>query len=397
MDNDANQSQTEQRQNQRPQAGTGGPAPVSIEEAGSQAFSEALKSSFTIVKVVMVILVIVFFASGIFTVPSGGSAIVLRFGKPVGGANGRLLGPGLHWAFPYPVDEIVPIPGGQLHTVRSTAGWYATSPEMEASKSEPEPGLSLNPATDGFTLTADGNIIHVRSQLRYRIDNPIRYIFGFSNGTNDSHFAGASNLVQNALNNALFHTSARYTVDQALADRTGFKERVLARVNDLVTEQNLGIKVESADLDLIAPRQVKPKFDEVTTASQEADNARSTAQGYANEIVSRAQGEAAALVNAGVVASNQVVQAVQAETKYLTDQLPYFQRDPQLYFKRLQIEALQRILTNVNVHDKWVMLDGPEGKPREIRLQLNRGPQKLKPKQAAKSDEAPITRDTRRR
>ena len=62
-----------------------------------------------------------------------------------------------------------------------------------------------------------------------------------------------------------------------------------------------------------------------------------------------------------------------------------------------QIEALQRILTNMNVHDKWVMLDGPEGKPREIRLQLNRGPQKLKPKQAAKSDEAPITRDTRRR
>src|SRR5689334_7060245 len=49
------------------------PAPTAEraqEDAGSTALSEALKSSFAIVKVLMILLVIAFFASGIFTVGS---------------------------------------------------------------------------------------------------------------------------------------------------------------------------------------------------------------------------------------------------------------------------------------------------------------------------------------
>ena len=41
-----------------------------VEEAGSQALSDALSSSFVIVKVVMALLVVVFLCSGMFTVPS---------------------------------------------------------------------------------------------------------------------------------------------------------------------------------------------------------------------------------------------------------------------------------------------------------------------------------------
>jgi membrane protease subunit HflK len=375
--------------------GGGEPFSDSVQDAGSQALSEALRSSFTIVKFVMVILIVVFFASGVFTVPSGGSALILRLGKPVGVAERRLLGPGLHWAFPYPIDEIVHIPGGQLHTVRSSVGWYATTPELEANNQEPEAGLSLNPATEGFTLTADGNIIHVRSTLRYRITDPIRYAFNFANGTNANLFAGASNLVQNALNNALFHTSAHYTVDKALVDRTGFKEKVLTRVDQLVTDQNLGITVESADLELKAPRQVKAVFDQVTEAQQNAVNARDTARGYAKEITSKAEGEAAALISGGIVASNQTVQAVFAETTYLTGQLPSYRRNPEFYLQRMQTESIHRALTNAQ--EKYISLEPSSGRAREFRLQLSREPQKPTAKQAEKSDEAPITRDTRRR
>ena len=52
-------------------------------DAGSQALSEALRSSFAIVKVVMVILVLVFLASGFFTVGPQQRAIILRLGKPI--------------------------------------------------------------------------------------------------------------------------------------------------------------------------------------------------------------------------------------------------------------------------------------------------------------------------
>ena len=164
-------------------------------------------------------------ASGIFTVQPQERAIILRFGKPVGTGEKALLNPGLQWGFPAPIDEVVKIPVGKIHTVDSTVGWYATKPELELAGTEPPPGAALSPANDGFTLTADGNIIHVRATAGYRITDPEIYIFNFSN---------VSNLVQNALNNALFFASSRYPVDRALRlDVTGFKEKIESRTREL--------------------------------------------------------------------------------------------------------------------------------------------------------------------
>src|SRR6185436_15471344 len=122
--------------------------------------------------------------------------VILRFGKPIGDGAGRLLRPGLHWSFPYPIDEVVKIPIGQIQTVTSTVGWYATTPEAELAGTEPPAGPSLNPAVDGYTLTADGNIIHVRVTLGYRIKDPLAYEFNFTN---------TAAIVQNFLNNALLY------------------------------------------------------------------------------------------------------------------------------------------------------------------------------------------------
>src|SRR3954467_10302379 len=99
------------------------------DDAGSTALSEALRSSFFVVKIVMVILVIAFFGSGLFTVTSQQRAIVLRFGKPTGTGPDQLLGPGLHWSWPSPIDEVVKISIGDIKTVQSTTGWYQTTPE----------------------------------------------------------------------------------------------------------------------------------------------------------------------------------------------------------------------------------------------------------------------------
>src|SRR5258708_7504793 len=135
-------------------------APETPMDAGSQALSEALRSSFAIVRFVMYVLVAVFVASGFFTVGSGNQAIILRFGKPVGEGSKALLGPGLHWSFPYPIDEYVIVSVTGKRTVTSTVGWFAITREQELAGNEPFPSGSLNPAVDGYALTADGNIIH---------------------------------------------------------------------------------------------------------------------------------------------------------------------------------------------------------------------------------------------
>lgn len=365
-------------------------APVSVEDAGSQALADALRSSFAIVKIIMLVLVAAFFFSGIFTVPSQSVAVILRFGKPIGEGQDSLLQPGLHFAFPYPIDEVVIVPIGQSHAVSSTVGWFATTPTLEAAGEDPPAGESLNPAIDGYALTADGNIIHVRSTLRYRIDNPIRYAFNFANGTNANLFAGASNILQNALNNALFHTAARFNVDTALRDQVPFKERVFARVNQLVDQQGLGVTLETGDLQIIPPRQVKEKFQQVLDEQQNLVNARDTARGTANEIVSKAQGEAAAIVNTAEAARTRLVQTVEAEANYFADQLQDYRRDPNLYVQRIQTRTLARVLTNAQ--EKFFLPDRADGKARELRLMLSREPQRPKEPEAPKQEGPPLTK-----
>ena len=80
------------------------PAPMTPDDAGSQALAEALRSSFAIIKVAMLLMVLAFFCSGFFTVRSQEKAVILRFGRPVGEGQKALLGAGLHWSYPYPID-----------------------------------------------------------------------------------------------------------------------------------------------------------------------------------------------------------------------------------------------------------------------------------------------------
>ena len=94
-------------------------------DSGSKALAEALRLSFGILKLIMVILVVLFFASGIFTVEKNEKALVLRFGKVLSDGSGtKLLEPGLHWAFPYPIDEIVKIPVSGTQKLAIDSFWY---------------------------------------------------------------------------------------------------------------------------------------------------------------------------------------------------------------------------------------------------------------------------------
>ncbi|MGV3772096.1 MAG: protease modulator HflK [Verrucomicrobiales bacterium] len=336
-----------------------------LEDTGSRALSEALRSSFVIVKVVMVLLVIVFLGSGVFTVPNQEKAIVLRFGKPVGEGDAQLLGPGLHWSFPYPIDEVVRIPIGELQSVRSTVGWFARTPGLEE-KDEPDPGPSLNPAADGYTLTSDANIIHVSADLRYRIIRPLDYVLNFTSG---------ANVVQNTLDNALFQASSQFTVDQVLtSDKLGFQEKVLAKVKQTTEEIGLGISIENLDLRVREPRQVAQAFRMVTEAAVGSRKALDDARGYANTILSTAEGEATSIINAGETDRTRLVQAVAAEAGYFQDQLPHYKSNPELFTTRLKAEAIGRIMTNS--HDK-LFIPGNQ----ELRLQLNREPPKPKTQQ----------------
>jgi membrane protease subunit HflK len=336
------------------------------EDTGSQALSEALRSSFAIVKVIMAVLVVVFLCSGFFTVGSQEKAIKLRFGKPIGEGNAALLGAGLHWGFPPPIDEVVKIPITEVQKVKSTVGWFFTTPELEMSQIEPPAGPSLNPAQDGYLITGDGNIIHSRATVYYRIQDPIKYAFNFVN---------ASNAVQSSLDNALLYAASRYKVDDVLTrDITGFRETVQSRVTELVANQNLGVVIEQCQVESRPPRQLKQAFDQVLTALSTRDKVLNDALSYQNQALSRAAAEASSRTNMAEAERVRMVGSVKAEAERFTALLPKFDANPELFANILLSERIGQVLTNTQ--DKIYLPGRADGKSRELRLLLSREPQK---------------------
>jgi modulator of FtsH protease HflK len=340
-------------------------APVTPEDAGSQALAEALGSSFAIVKVVMVLMVVIFFCSGFFTVGPQEKAVILRFGKLVGEGQKALLSAGLHWSLPYPIDEVRKIPFAETQTVSSDNGWYLTTPEAELSGQEMPPGPSLNPAVDGYVITADRNIIHTRATVYFQVEDPIQFAF---------HFGSASNAVINALDNALLYTAAHFSVDAALySDRAGFREAVQQRVMDLVEQEQLGIAVKQCTIDdIIPPRQLRAVFDEVTQSRENRNKALNDARSYENQVLNQSGAQATSITNAASAERSRYVESITAEARRFGDILPQYRLNPDLYVQQTFVQAMERVFTNVQ--DKIYLPQRTDGKPRELRLQLNREP-----------------------
>lgn len=337
-------------------------------DTGSQALSEALRSSFAIVKFVMVVLVFVFLGSGIFTVREGERAIKLRLGRPVGEGEKQLLGPGLHWSLPYPFEEYVKIPITEIQNLTSRVGWYATTPEQEMAGTEPPAGGSLNPAIDGYLLTADNNIIHARATLQYRISEPITYVFNFVN---------ASNAVQNALDNALLWAASRFTVDQAITrDVIGFNDAVRNRATALIEQQKLGITVEQCSVRAIPPRQLKVAFDNVLKAEVTRNKVLNEARSYENQVLSRASADAQARINSAESERALMVADVSSRAEQFQELLPKYRENPDLFLQQRLTETLGRTFTNAQ--DKIFVAQNPNGQRKELRLLLNREPPKPK-------------------
>lgn len=340
------------------------PAEAPMEDAGTQALSDALASSFRFIRALMIILVVVFLGSGIFTVNPNEMAVLLRLGKPVGSGSDAILRPGLHWSFPSPIDEIVRIPVGESRTVEATNCWYQVTPEMEISGQLPPSLSTLQPGVDGYALTSDGNIIHARATAKYRIADPLRYTFGFR---------GATNILENALNNAVLYAAARHTAEDSLyKDKTGFQDAVRLRFLQTIEKSNMGIQLEPIQVQTFPPMYVKEAFDQVLEAEQALSEARNTAQGEAEEITRKAVGEGRALISDGITRSNMLVQTLRAESEAFSDQLADYQRNPRLFRERLLVETMSQVLTNVS--DKWLLSESKDGGRRQIRLMLNREP-----------------------
>ena len=340
-------------------------------DTGSQALSEALKSSFGIVKILLYVLLVLFACSGFFQVGPEEQAVILRLGKSVGEGQEALKGSGIKFSWPYPIDDHIKVSVRGVQVASSTAGWYPTTPAQEAAGTEPPPGPSLNPAQDGYVVTADGNIIHSRVRLTFHISDPIRYLFGFNN---------ASKAITNALDTALVYTAAHYNVDDILTrDIIGFREAVQRHFMALAQKQDLGITVEQCTVQSIPPRQqqVKDAFANVLKAEVTRSKVLNEAHSYENQVLSKASADAASRINQAESERVQRVNEVASRAQQFKALLPNYSANPKLFVQQRLTETLGRVLTNVQ--DKILVPEDADGSRMEMRYLFNR--ELPKPKQ----------------
>lgn len=411
-------------------------------DAAGKSLSEALRISFIVLKIIMVVLVVVFLASGFRMIESDEQAIVLRFGKIRGVGENRILKPGLvgplpwlHWVFPYPIDNIVKIPVAKKQNFPINSFWYYQKPSEllpQNLTTKIRPPETLNPVVDGYCITrseaqnqaitgfsgSDYHIVHCKWQLTYQIEDPERF---FKNTYTDDVKPGQSYadviaksvkpLLERLFEDAVVTAMVNYTIDEAISSQDRIPKHVKKLFQEKLNTIESGIAVVSVQLtDITWPRQVDNAFLASIKASQESQKTISEAKGYAENTLnetagpvatqlfevlkdettsqeekellwSQLAGQAQEKIAGARAYKTKVVETAKANAEYFQKLLPEYRKRPELVVQKIYQDAIESILNNV---DEKIIIQPAEGtKGKEIRLLLNRDPT-IKPKSEEK-------------
>lgn len=407
--------------------------PLEQLDASGRSLSDALRLSFGILKVIMIVLIVAFFASGFKTVGPNEQALVLRFGKILGSgdeADPRVLGPGPHWILPYPIDEMVRIPVEEQINLSIPTFWHReTRDDIIGQPARPRDMVPevLNPMLDGYNLTrsydtptqlaqglspteteaSDYSIVHTRWQVVYQIGNIEQfftqvYVEDVRPGQVylDVMKNWVTPLLQSVVEDAVVNAMAQYSIDQALQSTDTIRRHVRRLVQQKLDDIDSGIQVTSVQLvRALWPRQVNAAFEAFITASQESGRAISEARTYAENTLNEAAGRMAQDLYRAVMAESadpnqldllwsqvagrtqnkiaeagtyrtRVVASAEANARYLESILPEFKERPDLVVQQLYLDAIDEVLRNAD--EKFVVQPSNEEQGQEIRVLVNR-------------------------
>jgi len=306
--------------------GEGRPQPAELDAAG-RSLSEALRISFAILKVIMVVLVVGFLASGFRTVESGEKGIILRFGQIE-----RTVGPGWVWVFPFPVDELIRIPVDKRINLPVNTFWYKETREdimgqapiprnyraesldplqegycltrSEKRESEAVPAVQLSPEVSRSVALArqsdgsDYSIVHTKWQIDYQIqsiDDFFRNVYVQDVKPGQVYFdvmtQGITPMLRSVMEDAVVRAMVHYTIDEALQSIDTIPGRVQQLAQKKLDDISSGVLVTSVRLvNAEWPKQVDQAFTESIDASQKSQAAITQARTYAENTLNEVAG-----------------------------------------------------------------------------------------------------------
>lgn len=276
------------------------PSPI---DPANQSIADALRITFALVKLGMLVLLVLYVLSGFQFVKEGERGIRLLFGK----IEDARIEPGFRFSWPFPLGEMKRITLGDNEVRIDDVFWQKIEAGTPSDKpyNELPPQNSLKPDVgSGSLLTADGNIAHAQVSVHYRRANPAQYTQNIDPGA-EPFLDREKQLVRLAVQRGIVHAAAQTTIDELLKQTSGQAGGTTAQIaralaQQLLDEQHAGIVIDSVTLDPKPPRAVFDDFAKVQAAVSNAAKAIEEARLAARQQLNAAAGAAAVSLVAAI-------------------------------------------------------------------------------------------------
>jgi modulator of FtsH protease HflK len=256
---------------------------------------------------VAIVALLLWGASGFYTVNEKERAVVLRFG-----AYHATVGPGLHWR-PTFVDSYIKVDISSIERI----------------------------TVDGVMLTKDENIVIVRLGVQYRIDDPQAYLFNVTS---------PEDTITQATESALREVVGNANMEAIISKgRELIKAQALSLLETTMELYNTGLVVSEVTLEeAVPPAQVKAAFDDAIKAREDQQRYKNTAQAYENQVVPVAEGRAARTLEAAKAYEESAIARARGDVAKFEKLLPEYAAAPKVTRERLYLETMERVYSSVN-------------------------------------------------
>lgn len=277
---------------------------------------------------------LVWLASGIYIIDEGFRGVELRFG-----AYSRTTSPGPHWHPPYPIGSVERVNVEQRRVAE--IGYQSTSGDR-----------TQKVAREALMLTQDENIVDVRLAVQYQVNDPRQFRFNFRN---------PDETLKQVAESALREVVGKRRLDFVLTEgRTEVAQETRRVLSETLDRYQAGLEVVSVDIqDVQPPEQVQGAFEDAIMAREDEQRKINQANAYRNEIVPRAQGEAARIREEAEGYRQQVVALAEGESARFMALLQEYDRAPEVTRERLYLDAMAEIMGR----SSKVMIDSSAGDP----------------------------------
>lgn len=254
---------------------------------------------------VLILIAAVWLGSGFYRVDAQERAIILRFGAYV-----ETTGPGYNWHLPWPIERKIIVNVSQQYSVTG----------------------------DDRMLTADTNLVEVRSAVQYTQPDPLKFLFKVKD---------VGETLAQVSESAMREAVGQASLDQALAFDPAITDHARTLLQRTLDNYGVGIRIISVTLgDVIVPEPVQDAQRDAIKASKDRQRYQEDAQTYANDIVPRARGEASKQLLDAQAYKLQVLALAQGETARFDQVLSQYEHAPAVTRERMYLDTMTEVYKN---------------------------------------------------